>query len=144
MSDINQCVFTGRLTKQPEVSKTQSGLDIAKFSIACNRIKKQNEEKEQTDFINCIAWRNTALYLSKYCNRGDSLAVTGRYTVDSYKNREGATVYRNYITVDTVKKMASSQATQQPQPTAPAQPKNEYDGFDTGNYNAVDPDDLPF
>lgn len=135
MSDINECVFTGRLVKQPEISKTQNGLDLVKFTIACNRIKRQNEEKERTDFISCEAWRNNALYLSKYCNKGDSLVVVGRYAKDSFQGRDGNTIYRDYITVSTVKKMASSQST--------AQPKSECDGFDVGGPD-VDPNDLPF
>lgn len=75
MSDTNYSIITGRITKDVHIEKTQSGIDVIRFTVASNRMKKPEEEQAQADFIQCIAWRNTATYLARYASKGDLLLV---------------------------------------------------------------------
>lgn len=79
----------GRLTHDPELRRTQSGTSVTSFSIACDRdFKSQNGEKE-TDFIDVVAWRNTAEFVSKYFAKGRMAIVEGRLQIRDWNDREG-------------------------------------------------------
>ncbi len=138
MSGINKFIGIGRLVKDAEVSRTSTGIDVAKFTIAIDRVKKQNEEKAKADFVQCVAWQGTATYIQKYVRKGDQVGVTGRYTTDNYKDKDGKTVYRTYITCEQIQKTSNSVVKAEP-------PKQSFeDEFDTG-IPAIDEDmDLPF
>lgn len=148
MGDTNLTVFTGRLTKDVEVSKTQNGTDYARFSIACERVKKQGEEKAQVDFINCVAWSHNAKYLSMYSHKGDKVLLEGRLQTGSYKKQDGAMVYTTDIMISRVQVLSSKQQSQQTSQPQQAQQQNLYgetvgEQFDTGDF-VVSEDELPF
>jgi len=70
---INNVVLVGRLTKDIELRKTQSGLSVASFTVACDRRLSQeqrNNNEQSADFINCVAWRGSADFLGKYAHKG--------------------------------------------------------------------------
>ena len=76
---LNKIVMMGRLTRDPELRQTQSGNSVASFTLACDRdFAAQGAEKE-TDFIDVVAWRNTAEFVSKYFSKGRMAVVSGRY-----------------------------------------------------------------
>lgn len=86
---LNKIVIMGRLTRDPELRRTQSGTAVTSFSIACDRdFKSQNGEKE-TDFIDVVAWRNTAEFVSRYFSKGRMAVVEGRLQIRDWTDREG-------------------------------------------------------
>ena len=79
----------GRLTRDPELRRTQSGTAVTSFSIACDRdFKSQNGEKE-TDFIDIVAWRGTAEFVSKYFTKGRMAIVEGRLQIRDWTDNNG-------------------------------------------------------
>lgn len=79
----------GRLTRDPELRHTQSGTAVASFTIAVDRdFKNQNGEKE-ADFINCVAWKGTAEFVSRYFTRGRMAVVEGRLQSRKYTDKDG-------------------------------------------------------
>jgi single-strand DNA-binding protein len=78
----------GRLTRDPELRQTGSGVSVANFSVAVDRDFSKGEEKE-TDFIDCVAWRHTGEFVSKYFTRGSMIVVSGRLQVRSYTDKDG-------------------------------------------------------
>lgn len=80
--NLNKVVLGGRLTSDIEIKKTPQGNSVASFSIAIRRKGKDAE----TDFINCVAWRNTAEFISQYFKKGSSICVTGSIQVRSWED----------------------------------------------------------
>ena len=87
---LNHITIMGRLTRDPELRRTGSGLAVASFTVAVDRDfgKNENGEKE-TDFIDCVAWRNTAEFVSKYASKGRMVAVSGRLQIRSWTDKDG-------------------------------------------------------
>ena len=87
---LNHIAIMGRLTRDPELRRTGSGLPVASFTVAVDRDfgKNENGEKE-TDFIDCVAWRNTAEFVSKYASKGRMVAVSGRLQIRSWTDKDG-------------------------------------------------------
>jgi single-strand DNA-binding protein len=106
---INNVVLVGRLTKDPEIRKTQTGLSVASFTIAANRPKKKDEE-QKADFINCIAWRGTADFLGRYAKKGNLVGIEGRIQTRNYENQHGYTVYVTEILCNSVQLLESKKS----------------------------------
>ena len=85
---LNHIVIMGRLTRDPELRQIGSGVSVANFSVAVDRDFSKGEEKE-TDFIDCVAWRHTGEFVSKYFTRGSLIVVSGRLQVRSYTDKDG-------------------------------------------------------
>ena len=87
---LNHIVIMGRLTRDPELRRTGTGVAVASFSLAVDRDfgKNENGEKE-TDFIDCVAWRQTGEFVSKYFTKGRMAVVSGRLQVRSYTDKDG-------------------------------------------------------
>ena len=81
---MNNCIFIGRFTKDPELKSTQSGKNVTSFCIAVNRRVKSGEHA-QADYIDCVAWDKTAGRICKYFKKGSPIAVTGRLQTRSYE-----------------------------------------------------------
>lgn len=91
---MNNCVFTGRLTKDPEIKTTQSGKKYINFTIAVDRKVKDANGQRQADFIPCVAWNKTAEIISQYFTKGSPIGVTGSLQVRSYdKDGEKKFIY---------------------------------------------------
>ena len=86
--NINKVVLAGRLTADVELKKTTSGVSVCSFSIAVNR-KTSKDQEQQTDFINCVAWRQTAEFISNYFKKGSSICITGTIQVRSWNDQNG-------------------------------------------------------
>ena len=87
---LNRIVLMGRLTRDPELRRTQSGTAVTSFSIACDRdFKSQGGEKE-TDFIDIVAWRGTAEFVSKYFTKGRMAIVEGRLQIRDWTDNNGS------------------------------------------------------
>ena len=86
---LNKIVLMGRLTRDPELRRTQQGTAVASFSLAVDRDYKAKGTEKETDFIDIVAWRNTAEFVSKYFSKGRMAVVEGRLQVRSYTDKEG-------------------------------------------------------
>ena len=98
---FNLVVLTGRLTADPELKTTPNGIPVTSFSIAVNRNYRSGEEP-QTDFINIVAWRQQAEFVSKYFRKGSAIAVIGSIRTGSYDAQDGTKRYTTDIYADTV------------------------------------------
>ena len=86
---LNKIIIMGRLTRDPELRRTQSGTAVTSFSIACDRDFKSQSGEKETDFIDVVAWRNTAEVVSKYFTKGRMAVVEGRLQIRDWTDREG-------------------------------------------------------
>lgn len=84
---LNCVVLMGRLTADPELRTTASGISVARFSIAVDRGYTRPGEEKQTDFINIVAWRQTAEFVSKYFRKGSMIAVQGELRMNRYQDK---------------------------------------------------------
>ncbi len=90
MADLNKSILIGRLTADPELRHTAgSQIPVTSFSIAINRRFTKQGEKPIADFINIIAWRTTAEFVTKYFKKGQSILIVGSIQTRSYEDKEG-------------------------------------------------------
>lgn len=92
---MNAVQLTGRLTAEPEAKVTPSGTHVTTFRLAVKRPKT----KDKTDFINCVAWRGTADFITTYTHKGQKIGVTGMLTTRTWENN-GVTHYATEVVVD--------------------------------------------
>lgn len=86
---INSAVIMGRLTADPELRTTSSNISFIRFSVAVDRAYQRQGAERQTDFINVVAWRQTADFISKYFRKGQMIAVQGSIQTGSYEDKNG-------------------------------------------------------
>lgn len=86
--NLNKITLGGRLTADPELRQTQSGVMVTSVGLAVNR-KHQSEGEKQTDFFNLVAWRGMAEFISKYFRKGSCICVVGSVQVRSYTDQQG-------------------------------------------------------
>ena len=86
---LNHVVLMGRLTRDPELRHTQSGTAVASFSLAVDRDFGSRDGDRQTDFIDIVAWRNTAEFVSKYFTKGRMAVVSGRLQIRDWTDKDG-------------------------------------------------------
>lgn len=97
---MNKVILIGRLTKDPEVKNTANGIAVAKFTLAVDRRFKDANGQRQTDFISCLAWRQTATFISSYFHKGSKIAITGSIQARNYDDKDGKKVYVTEVVVD--------------------------------------------
>ncbi len=146
---MNNVSISGRLTSDVEVRKTQSGLSVAAFTLAVQK------DKEHADFINCVAWRQSADFLGQFTRKGDMVGVMGRLSTRDYE-RDGHKVYVTEVTADRVEILAKkAQNTQNEYSTVPQQNRSQMpqnkptqpsadNSFPTNYGIDINSDDLPF
>ena len=111
---LNEIILMGRLTRDPELRYTASNTPVASFSLAVDRDFKPKEGGEkETDFIDCVAWRQTGEFVSKYFQKGSMAAVKGRLQIRDWQDKEGnkrrsAEVVANNVYFGSSKKESSS------------------------------------
>ena len=87
---LNHITIMGRLVRDPELRSTQSGTSVASFTVACDRdFGGRDGGDKQTDFIDCVAWRQTGEFVSKYFRKGSMIVVSGRLQSRKWQDREG-------------------------------------------------------
>lgn len=126
---LNKVLLQGRLVADPETRHTQNGTAVTSFRLAVDRdFKNQNGERE-ADFINVVAWRNAAEFVSRYFQKGQMAVVDGRLQVRDYTDRDGNKRYITEVVVTCVYFAGSKHTTN-----------------DTGGFEPLDDDDgeLPF
>ena len=101
--NFNKVILGGRLTADPELKTTQSGIAVVSFSVAVNRRYTKNAaQQNETDFFNVTAWRQTAEFVSRYFKKGSSICVVGTIQNNKWTDQQGATRYRTDIVADEV------------------------------------------
>lgn len=100
---INKAILVGRLTRDPEVRQTQSGLSVVSFTVACDRPYSSNNGERQADFINCVAWRQNADFIGKYFRKGNAIGIDGSIQSRQYQDKDG----NNRTAVEVVVERAS-------------------------------------
>lgn len=86
---INSTVIMGRLTADPELKTTQSGISVTSFCVAVDRSYVKEGEERQADFINVVAWRGTAEFVTRYFHKGSMIAVQGSIQTRKYEDKDG-------------------------------------------------------
>lgn len=86
---LNKIILMGRLTRDPELKRTQSGTAVTSFALAVDRDFKSQSGEKETDFIDIVAWRNTAEFVSKYFSKGRMAVVEGRLQTRKWQDKEG-------------------------------------------------------
>lgn len=86
---INNVTLMGRLTADAELKNTQSGVSVVNFTIAVDRKYQPSGEEKKANFIDCVAWRGTAEFISKYFGKGQMIAIEGEIQTDSYTDKDG-------------------------------------------------------
>ena len=86
---LNKVVIMGRFTKDPELRRTGSGTAVTSFSLACDRDFKSQSGEKETDFIEVVAWKNTAEFVSKYFSKGRMAVVEGRLQIRDWTDKAG-------------------------------------------------------
>lgn len=99
---MNKVILIGRLTKDPDVRSTSNQTAYCNFTIAVDRRFKDNNGQRQADFINCIAWRQTATFIGQYFHKGSKMALTGSLQSRSYDDNQGQKRYVTEVVVDEV------------------------------------------
>ncbi len=130
---LNIAAIMGRLTADPEIRTTPSGVSVCRFTLAVDRNYAKAGTERQTDFINCVAWRNTAEFINRYFVKGQMMAVDGSIQTGSYTDSNGNKRY----TFDVV--VANANFT--------GDKRNENKSTDSDDYTSIDipvDDDLPF
>lgn len=132
---MNSCCFVGRLTNDPELKKTSNDVSVCSFRLAVNRPRV----KDTTDFIDFVAWRGSAEYLTKYARKGSLVAVSGALTSRNYEDKQGNKRTAFEVVADNVTLCESKtkEATASVEPTYATQNADFEVITDSG-------DDLPF
>ena len=86
---LNHITIMGRLTRDPELRRTGSGVAVASFTMAVDRDYAAEGQERETDFIDCVAWRNTGEFVSKYFTKGSMAVVSGRLQIRSWTDKDG-------------------------------------------------------
>ena len=151
---LNHIVLMGRLTRDPELRRTGSGIAVASFSLAVDRDfgSSANNGEKETDFIDIVAWRNTAEFVSKYFTKGRMAVVSGRLQIRNWTDKEGnkrrsaEIVAESVYFGDSKRDGNGQQPGQQQPPQAGYQDASGYDSAYVSDFAQIEDDDsnLPF
>lgn len=106
---INNCTLMGRITADLEPRQTANGISVLNFTIAVDRRYQAHGEEKKTDFVDCVAWRNTADFISKYFGKGQMIAVVGEIQTDTYTDKDGNKRKKTEISVNNASFCGSKQ-----------------------------------
>ena len=147
---INMVALMGRLTYEPELRSTPNGLSVLRFQVACDRTYQKDNQNRQADFIDCVAWRQTAEFISRYFHKGSMIAVEGTIQTSNYTDKDGnkrkqTEVVANNVSFCGGKAENGSQGTQSGMDINP-EPTPSYSSVDNSDFEEIvdDDDDLPF
>lgn len=107
---INNVVLVGRMTRDAELRYTPSNVAVATFSLAVNRNFKGANGERETDFINCVIWRQQAENLANWAKKGALIGITGRIQTRSYENQQGQRVYVTKVVAENFQMLESRAA----------------------------------
>ena len=146
---LNCAVLMGRLVADPELRTTTSGISVTSFRIAVDRSFVRQGEERQADFIDIVAWRQTAEFVSRYFRKGSMIAVQGYIQTRMYEDKSGNKRKAVEIVADNVsfcgsKAEGGTGSFTRDGGYAAAQPAPSYSTADEGDFKEIPEDDLPF
>ena len=148
---LNRVVLVGRLTKDPELRYTPSGVAVANFTIAVNRPFSNQQGDREADFINCVVWRKPAENTANFLRKGSLAGVDGRVQTRSYDNNEGRRVYVTEVVCEAVQFLEPRNSNGQSNESQPNHNSNQQNGgykddpfANDGRPIDISDDDLPF
>ena len=100
MAALNKVILIGHMTADPELKQTPSGVSVCSFSIGVNRKYSKEGEAPQSDFINIVAWRTTAEFITKYFHKGDAICICGAIQTRSWTASDGGKRYATEVIAD--------------------------------------------
>lgn len=110
---INQTVLVGRLTKDPDLTYTPTGIATTKFTLAVNRAFKSQNSEQEADFINIVVWRKAAESAANYLKKGSLAGITGRIQTRNYEGQDGKKVYVTEVIAESVQFLDSKRDSNQ-------------------------------
>ena len=146
---LNVAVLTGRLVADPELKHTPNDIPVTSFTIAVNRKFAKTGEERQTDFIDIVAWRSTAEFVSKYFKKGQLISIEGSIQTRTYQDKDGNKrkafeVVANNVYFTESKKSADSTVSEE----KPSEKNVDFSAYSSGkddDFQTIDSDeDLPF
>ncbi|MFV9510322.1 single-stranded DNA-binding protein [Tepidibacillus sp. LV47] len=138
---LNRVILIGRLTRDPELRYTPTGVAVATFTLAVDRNYTNQQGEREADFINIVTWRGLAENVANYLRKGRLTAVEGRLQTRSYENNEGKRVYVTEVVADHVRFLEPAHSGSRNQ----GNDRFEHDPFaDEGSPIDISDDDLPF
>ena len=146
---LNHIVVMGRLTRDPELRRTGSGIAVTSFSVAVDRdFSPKDGGERETDFIDCVAWRSTGEFVSKYFTKGSMAVVSGRLQIRSWTDKDGNKRRTAEIVADNVyfgDSKRDSQSGGDYAPPAYGSPAESYTAPASGGFAEIEEDgELPF
>ena len=111
MASFNKVILIGNMTADPELKQTQTGTSVCSFSIAVNRRFSKNEQGQTVDFINIVAWRQSADFVCRYFKKGNPILVCGQLQTRTWTDNQGQKRYATEVIADEVSFVASAGAT---------------------------------
>ena len=149
MASFNKVILVGNMTADPELKQTPSGLSVCSFSIAVNRRFAKTEQAQQTvDFINIVAWRQQAEFVSRYFKKGNPILICGQLQTRTWTDNQGQKRYATEVVADEVTFVTpanqNGQAGSQGY-TGDTYGSSTYNNTNTSNFEDIPNDDsLPF
>lgn len=144
MAALNKVILIGRLTANPELKQTQSGVAVTSFTIAVDR-KVTKDGKKEADFINISAWRQTAEFICKYFLKGSPIIICGSLQTRSWKDADGKTRYITEVLASEASFAESKKASENTSITAEeAAAEGNVGAYTADDFEAVQDEDLPF
>lgn len=128
---MNKVIISGNLVKDIEISKTPNDVSVARFTLAVQRKYSNENGEREADFLNCVAWRNQADNIAKYCKKGDKVGVVGTIQTRTYEAQDGTKRYVTEIIADEVEFIY-------------IRPATETEQTDNEQFTPIDDSGLPF
>ena len=139
---LNRIDVMGRMVSDPELRRTNSGVAVTSFTLAVDRDYTKDGAEKETDFIDCVAWKNTAEFVSKYFGKGRMAVVSGRLQIRSWTDKDGNKRRNAEVVADNVYFGDSKKDTGEKYEAAMSTPTQDYAVMDGDDDNL--PFDLPF
>lgn len=126
---LNRVVLVGRLTKDPELKYTQSGIAVTRFTLAVNRPFRNGEGDQEADFINCVAWRKQAENTANFLRKGSLTGIDGRIQTSNFEGQDGKRVFMTEIVADSIQFLEPKNS----RSDSPQNSQNQQQGYQTNN-----------
>ena len=140
MAAFNKVILIGNLCSDPELKTTANGISVTSFNIAVARRKTAKEQEPQTDFINCVAWRGTAEFISKYFTKGKAILLVGSIQTRSWTDKDGQKRYATEVVADEAQFVEKKSDSTETNPSSSAPYANSTVDFEEQTAD----EDLPF
>lgn len=137
---LNKVVLAGRITAEPELKQTPNGTLVTSFTVAVNR-KYTKEQNQQTDFINIVAWRQVAEFITRYFRKGSAICIIGSVQTRSWQDQHNQKRYATDVVADEAMFVDSKSENQT---ATPNDTHNQYQAIAAMNNKTDSDDDLPF